>query len=430
MNRLTPQRWQQVKEVLADALEHRPATRGTYLDAVCAGDAELKREAASLLAQQDVAGLLDGFANGPAGGLWREPDSFAPGRRIGSYEIIRELGHGGMGAVFLARRGDRQFEKLVAIKLIKRGMDTDAIVRRFRAERQILARLDHPNIARLLDGGTTDDGLPYFIMEFIEGVSITRYADEHGLSTAARLRLFRQVCAAVHFAHQRLVIHRDLKPGNILVTAEGEPKLLDFGVGKLLDSALDEDAGLTVTGQRPMTPAYASPEQAAGGEVTTASDVYGLGALLYELLTGRPPYDFARTPAHEVAHVICEQEPVRPSAVATNGRRLRGDLDNIVRLAMRKEPARRYVSAAQFAADVGAFLDGLPVRARKDTLPYPHAQVCRSQQKRHRRRLAGSVGTGRGHSGYRLAGERGPERAGAGGTPVQRRAPTGQLVSL
>ena len=315
MNRLTPQRWRQVKEVLATALEHRPATRGAFLESACADDTELKREARSLLAQQDDADLLDGFANGPAGGLWREPDPGLPGRRIGSYEIVRELGHGGMGTVLLARRGDRQFEKLVAIKLIKRGMDTDAIVRRFRAERQILAHLDHPNIARLLDGGTTDDCLPYFIMEYIEGVSITRYADEHGLSTAARLRLFRQVCTAVHFAHQRLVIHRDLKPGNILVTPEGEPKLLDFGVGKLLDPALGEDDGLTGTGQRPMTPAYASPEQASGGEVTTASDVYSLGALLYELLAGCPPYDFARAPAHEVARIICEQEPARPSTV-------------------------------------------------------------------------------------------------------------------
>ncbi len=373
MNRLTPQRWQQVKDVLAAALERPPDTRDEFLATACADDTTLWRETASLLAQHDgAAGLLDRFADGPAGGFWREPDTLPPGRRIGSYEIVRELGRGGMGAVFLARRGDRQFEKQVAIKLIKRGMDTDAIVLRFRAERQILAHLDHPNIARLLDGGTTDDGLPYFIMEYVDGVPITRYADERGLSTAARLRLFRQVCAAVHFAHQRLVLHRDLKPGNILVTAEGEPKLLDFGVGKLLDPTLsEEDAGLTLTGQHPMTPAYASPEQAAGGEVTTASDVYSLGALLYELLAGRAPYQFGHAPAHEVARAICEDEPARPGAVArAAGRRLPGDLDKVVLMAMRKEPARRYASAAQFSADVGAFLEGLPVRARKDTLPY------------------------------------------------------------
>ena len=391
---LSPQRWQQVKAVLAAALEQPPGVRAAFLDRACARDASLRDEAESLLAHCDEAeGLLDGFADGAAGSRWSREESGMAGRRVGSYEIIRELGRGGMGTVWLARRSDEQFERQVAVKLIKRGMDTDLIVRRFRAERQILARLDHPNIARLLDGGTTENGLPFLIMEYVDGVPITRYADEHGLSTEARLKLFRQVCAAVHFAHQRLVIHRDLKPSNILVTSQGELKLMDFGVAKLLDPNSGPDADLTLTGQRPMTPAYASPEQARGAEVTTASDIYTLGVVLYELLTGQPPHQFTHELPHEVARVLSEREPALPSAVAgrlesprfliplpwranpvgnvrETRRRLRGDLDNIVLTAMRKEPARRYTSAAQLSADIGAFLDGLPVRARKDTLPY------------------------------------------------------------
>ena len=234
------------------------------------------------------------------------------GQRIGPYKVIREIAHGGMGAVYLAFRADDEYQKQVAIKLIKRGMDTDLIIRRFRNERQILANLDHPNIARLIDGGTTEDGLPYFIMDHVEGLPIDAYCDAHKLSIAEQLKLFRTVCSAVEYAHQHHVIHRDLKPSNILVTAEGVPKLLDFGIAKVLNP---EPPFQTVesVGLRPMTPDYASPEQVRGETITPASDVYSLGVLLYELLTGHRPYRVKSRTPQEIERVICEEEPEKPS---------------------------------------------------------------------------------------------------------------------
>src|SRR5438876_1048327 len=279
-----------------------------------------------------------------------------------------------MGTVFLAERADGQFEKQVAIKILNRGADTAEILRRFRAERQILARLDHPNIARLLDAGTTDDGLPYFIMDYIVGEPVTRFAIAQRLSTRQRLELFLKICAAVEFAHRNLVVHRDIKPNNILANAEGEPKLLDFGIAKLL--AKDEDAAqLTTEAQQHLTPICASPEQAKGDPVTVATDIYSLGALLYEMLSDQKPHRFStsRPTREELALVVGEQVPLPPSAVASDaqiGRLLRGDLDAIVLFAMRKEPKMRYATVADLSADIHRYLTREPVVARHPTLGY------------------------------------------------------------
>ena len=328
------------------------------------------------------------------------------GPRIGSYRLVRELGQGGMGTVYLAVRDDDAFRKRVAVKVLKRGMDTESIVRRFRTERQILAGLDHANIARLLDGGTTADGRPYLVMEFVDGVPLVEFAESRQLDTTARLEIFLQVAAAVQYAHQNLVIHRDLKPANVLVTRDAVPKLLDFGIAKLLNPEMaGQTLAPTAAGLQLMTPEYASPEQVRGEPVTTATDVYSLGVLLYELLTGRRPYRLTSRAVADVARVIVEAEPRRPSvAVAESAdagepgttrpgtrppapgdtqrlrRRLAGDLDNIVLKALSKEPVRRYASVDQFAEDVRRHLAGLPVLARHDTLGYRASKFVR----RHR----------------------------------------------
>ncbi len=367
---MTPARWREIKEILADALEYpAPDERAAFLARACAGDAALAAEVNSFLAQPTDA--LETYVQGPE-----------TGRRIGAYELVREIGRGGMGAVWLARRADRRFEQQVAIKLLKRGTDTEEVLRRFQAERQILARLSHPNIARLFDAGETDDGLPFFVLELVEnGQRLTNFAAEQKLSVAQRLELFRQVCAAVQFAHQNLVVHRDLKPGNILVTPEGVPKLLDFGIARLLDPE-QGDFEATAVEHRRLTLAYASPEQVRGEPITTASDLYSLGALLYELLTGvsAHPFSTARPPANELARVICEQDPRRPSLVAPDAetrRRLRGDLDNIVLRALAREPARRYASASGLADDLARHLAGRTVRARPDTFGYRAGKFVR-----------------------------------------------------
>lgn len=325
--------------------------------------------------------------------------------RLGNYKILKEIGRGGMGAVYLAHRADEQYEKHVAIKLIKRGMDTDSVVRHFRNERQILAGFDHPNIARLFDGGTTETGLPYFVMEYVDGLPIDEYCNKHALSITERLILFREVCAAVSYAHRHLVIHRDIKRPNILITAEGVPKLLDFGIAKILQQGEGTEPLATVTGLRLMTPEYASPEQVRGQPVTTASDVYSLGVVLYELLTGRSPYRFTSRSSSDIAREIGETEPKKPSTIIERSgigqagekiaragesisrthegnperlrRRLRGDLDNIVLKAMRKEPERRYESVEQFSEDIRRHLEAVPVRAAKDTLAYRGAKFVR-----------------------------------------------------
>ncbi|MDQ6809634.1 MAG: serine/threonine protein kinase [Verrucomicrobiota bacterium] len=377
--------WQEVKDLLADALEEEPADRAAFIGRSCGGNTTLMREIESLLAQE-TAVLESCAANRTASAAGKE--AAKSGQRFGSYEVIRELGRGGMGAVYLARRADGEFEKEVALKLLKRGTDTEEVLRRFGVERRILARLEHPNIARLLDAGTTDDGLPFFVMEYVEGEPVTTFARARAMPIAERLQLFLKVCEAVELAHQHLVVHRDLKPPNILVTDAREPKLLDFGIAKVLDPASDADQ-LTMTSERRMTPVCASPEQARGEAVTTTSDVYALGALLYELLTDAAPHRFASsTPtAHEMMHVICEQEPIRPSLAATTAERrreLRGDLDNITLLALRKEPVRRYASVSEFAEDIRRSLNRHPIRARPNTAGY----VGRRFIARHKTTLA------------------------------------------
>ena len=322
------------------------------------------------------------------------------GTDIGPYRVVRRLGAGGMGTVYLAVRGADEFQKRVALKVLKRGMDTDAVVQRFRAERQILASLEHPYISSLFAGGTTADGRPYFVMEFVDGLPIDEYCDAKRLDTTARLHLFIKICAAVQHAHQTLVIHCDIKPANVLVTADGTPKLLDFGIAKLLNPAGLQTTALTLDGAPLLTPEYASPEQVRGGVVTTATDVYALGVLLYELLTGRRPYELtSRTPA-DIARVICDSVPERPSTAATRldarqpsadprrlRRRLAGDLDTIVLKALSKEPPRRYASVDQFAEDVRRHLAGLPVLARPDTVAYRVATFVR----RHRTAVAAAA---------------------------------------
>jgi len=390
---ISPERWQQVKSIFEAAIALNQDDRARFLSENCREDTQLLSLVERLIAADERAEAF--LENSPINSLRSSDSQQWVGKRVGHYRILEELGRGGMGAVYLARRED-EFEKVVALKIIRRGMDTDDMLRRFRNERQILAQLDHPNIARLLDGGTTDDGLPYFVMEHVDGLAIDDYCDKHQLGITDRLRLFRQVCAAVSYAHQHLAIHRDLKPSNILVTDDGTPKLLDFGIAKLLAPGVTTSD--TVTGMQLMTPEYASPEQARGeSSITTASDIYSLGVVLYELLTGESPYDFPSRRVDEVARVICETDPQRPSRIsgesqrkqkghsAFGNRQLRGDIDNILLMALRKDPARRYSSVEQFSEDIRRHLEGLPVLARPDTPWYRTSKFI----SRHR---AASVG--------------------------------------
>jgi len=391
---MTRERWQQVKQALHEALLRPAAERGAFLARIGRDDAALEREVSSLLAADEEAGsfiiepalakgdassVLDRYLGGPK---WA-------GRRVGAYLLLREIGHGGMGAVYLGTRADDEYQKQVAIKVIRSTFDSADVERRFRHERQILANLDHPNVARLIDGGSTEDGSPYFVMEYIDGLPIDAYCNTNHLSIEARLAVFRSVCAAVHYAHQRLVVHRDLKVNNILVTAGGVPKLLDFGIAKLL-GADSQTADRTLTVMRVMTLESASPEQVRGEPVTTSTDVYALGVMLHRLLTGRGPYEGATTISHDLARAICDEEPRRPSEVVTDpraARRLAGDLDTIVLKALQKDPVRRYGTVEQFADDIGRHLAGRPVLARPDTLGYRANRFV----KRHRRAVAGAT---------------------------------------
>ena len=365
---MTPERWREAQHLFHEAREKLAAERSAFVAAAAAGDAELEAEVVSLLAADADSG---GFLETPAA----PPET--PRTRVGAWQILHEIGHGGMGTVYLGERADGPFRKRVAVKVVRRGMDTEAVLKRFRQERQILAGLEHPNIARLLDGGNTDDGLPYLVMEYVEGEPLTAWCARRGLDVSARLALFRTVCATVQFAHQNLVVHRDLKPGNIIVTADGTPKLLDFGIAKLLNADLaGTTRDLTVAGGGAFTPEYASPEQLRGERITTASDVWSLGVLLYELLAGVRPFGAAGAPPGEVAKAVLETEPEKPSAAAARvggermRRRLEGDLDMIVLKALRKEPERRYASAEQFSEDLRRHLEGAPVKARRDTFTY------------------------------------------------------------
>ena len=386
--------WAQARDIFEAALEREAGGRQEFLVEACQGDESLLREVSGLM---NSLGSADGFMHVPTQDAPPPPKPAADemeGRVIGPYKLIRRVGSGGMGSVYAAARMDRSFEKIVAIKLIKPGMDSEDVLRRFRNERQVLAALEHPNIARLLDGGSTPEGSPFLVMEYVEGMPITRYCDVSRLGVTERLRLFQGVCSAVQCAHRNLVIHRDLKPGNILVTPLGVPKLLDFGIAKLLHAGPGmEDAPFTRTSVRPMTPQYASPEQVRGDPITTVSDVYALGVLLYELLTGRLPYRLKTGSAPEIEHAIRDAEPERPSValkrVSMLGaptpqtlserraatpdklrRQLRGDLDVILMTALRKEPQRRYSSVERLAGDIDSYLENRPVAARKDTWMY------------------------------------------------------------
>jgi serine/threonine protein kinase/tetratricopeptide (TPR) repeat protein len=374
------------------AAELQGDARNAYLTEVCRGDETLRAQLELMLrhapdAEEFIARIVTDSA---ADVIATE----AVQKQFGAYRIVSELGRGGMGSVYLAERDDEEFSKKVAIKLIAPGLGSAAVLRRFRQERQILARLDHPYIARLLDAGTSADGSPYFVMEYIEGEPIDRWCREHRLSIEARCRLFLQVCEAVAFAHRNLVVHRDLKPSNILIDSEGTPKLLDFGIAKVLDESSAVPSAGTVTLLQAWTPDYASPEQVRGEPVTTATDVCSLGAVVYELLTGEKARRLTTYVRSEIERVICEANTIPPSeAVLTLdpataeefqhrslkavSHHLRGDLDNIVLMAMRKEPDRRYASVDKLADDIGRFLAGRPVRARKDTLGYRGAKFIR-----------------------------------------------------
>ncbi len=389
-------RWQRLQSLFHETRDRPHSARAAFLDRACEQDAELRADVERLLAASDRAGS---FINEQAiltEGLSFISDETRIGRQVGVFRLVRELGRGGMGAVYLGVRQDGAFAQQVAIKLIKRGMDTQQVLTRFRAERQIMASLDHPHIARLLDGGTTTDGLPYFAMEYIEGQPLDTYCETAQLGIDDRLRLFLQVCDAVAYAHSKGVIHRDIKPLNTLVTSAGVPKLLDFGIAKVLHDAPDENTA-TVTGLRLLTPDYASPEQIEGRGATVTSDVYSLGVLLYELLTGRSPYRVQSRSPQEIAQAVCTAEPDRPSAVVTQSidrsmarraaptsglntadatqarhlsRQLRGDLDTIVLTALRKAPARRYASVSRLAGDIRRYLERQPIVARGDHLGY------------------------------------------------------------
>ncbi|MDX2040020.1 MAG: serine/threonine-protein kinase [Acidobacteriota bacterium] len=397
---MNPERWQLIEAIFSTVVDRSPAEREAHLTRVCGGDEELRREVMELLEHETKELFLEDPIKYATFAVTREPADEMLGHLIGPYRLIRLVGRGGMGVVYEAVRDDRQFDQRVALKIIKRGMDSDFVRERFLRERQILASLDHPHIARLLDGGSTADGLPYFAMEFVEGEPITDYCRQRKLSLNAKLKLFRDVCAAVQHAHQKLAVHRDLKPSNIMVTTsadgkDGTPKLLDFGIAKLLAADPGEAVTRTETALRLMTPDYASPEQVRGGTITTATDVYALGIVLYELLTGQRPYQFDTYAPAAIERAICDTEAARPSemagrqsgAAAKQARELVGDLDNIVMMALRKEPARRYQSVEKFSDDIRRYLEGLPITARADTFTYRAGKFVR----RHRVAVAAAV---------------------------------------
>lgn len=390
------ERWEHMKQLFTSALAVPAEDRDAFLRKSCGQDDALIAELKALLsAHESTPGesIASGSSAGRRANKWE-------GQRLGPYHVIHRIGSGGMGEVYVAARADDAFKKRVAIKLVQTGIHSEEILKRFRAERQILAALDHPNIAKLLDGGSTDDGVPYFVMDYVEGTPIHQYCDFRKLSIQDRIRLFRDVCMAVHYVHQNLIVHRDLKPNNVLVTADGKPKLLDFGIAKLLKPELfTQPVDATRVEFRLMTPWYASPEQVRGEAVSTASDIYSLGVILYELLTSRFPYNLKTDGSEEIFRAVCEQEPEKPSSKALKlepaqkaqarshlsgaqvadlratvpeklKRQLSGDLDLIVLKALRKEPQRRYSSAEQLSEDLRRHLEGLPITAHQDSTRY------------------------------------------------------------
>jgi serine/threonine protein kinase/tetratricopeptide (TPR) repeat protein len=400
---MLPERWNEIKDKLHEALQLEPARRSAYLAEMGAADPDLQSELMSLIAFHERTGT--DFLNAPLAQVNSALGSQVEhnpvlGRRVGSYLIMEQIGVGGMGEVYRAFRADDEYKSQVAIKLVRAGQNSNFVVNRFKNERQILASLDHPNIARLLDGGTTEEGGPYFVMELIEGLPFLEYCDTHKLPITDRLKLFLQVCSAVQYAHQHMFIHRDIKPSNVLVTSDGVPKLLDFGIARILEGrAVEAQFEPTLTIFRVLTPGYASPEQIKGEPITTASDVYSLGVVMYELLSGHSPYRIPSHASHELSRAVCELEIENPSLAVLRtesggiednarqitsakvsalrnssalklSRRLSGDLDTIVLMALRKEPQRRYASVEQLAEDIRRHLENLPVIARKDTVGY------------------------------------------------------------
>lgn len=369
---MSPERWRQVEALFYRAVDLDPDARAACLDTYCAGDAALRREVEALLdSDRGRRGSIRDAVEREAVRLLQGAD--ASGERLGAWRLLRPLKHGGMGAVYLAERADDAYRKQVAVKLLQNTLATEYERERFRAERQILASLEHASIARLIDGGTRADGAPYLVMEYVDGEPIDRYCDEHRLSIHERLRLFQRACAAVAHAHRQGVVHRDLKPANILVGAEGVPKLLDFGIAKLFDPAGEPQAGpVTRAEDRRLTPEYASPEQLSGAAIGFASDLYALGVVLYELLAGCLPYQFDGLSFDEMLRAVRETDPLPPSAALARrepkrmepARRLHGDLDNIVMKALRREPRARYATADELAADIGRHLAGEAVLAR------------------------------------------------------------------
>ena len=440
------QRWQSVFAIFEDMLEASPSERGQRLDSACGGDKLLRRGVEELLDAHrqatlfldrsvlDRPALADAADARPASeprnaaepppaaavvaeaarreaadGAHRETASDLPFATIGPYRILRRIGQGGMSTVYLAVRDDDAYRRRMVVKVVRSDMQSETMLQRLRAERQILASLEHPYIARLYDGGSTAQGIPYFVMEFVEGVPIDRYCDQQQLSVEDRLALFGKVCVAVEYAHQNLVVHRDIKPSNILVTAEGDPKLLDFGIAKLLNPGMaGPEIEPTAAWQRLMTPSFASPEQIRGELITTVSDVYSLGVLLYVLLTGRLPHLFEGRSLREIERLLTDTEPRKPSQVATgeattetwsaaasrgepkpgeaalanqSRRTLEGDVDAIVLKALRSAPSQRYPSVGRFSADIERFLSGLPVEARAGTWRYRAGKFVRRQRK-------------------------------------------------
>jgi serine/threonine protein kinase len=375
--------WVRIEPILDNALELPPESWPAYLDTACGADSRLREAVERLLVS---AGNTEASIASDAGAVaWAEPlfreREPAPPSRIGPYVIHHVLGRGGMGSVYLAARDDAEFAPRVALKVMRSGLDQDRVLlRRFTEERQILAALEHPGVARLLEGGMTSDGHPWFAMEYVDGMPLNRYTEAHELTLAEKLGLFVQICQAVSYAHRNLIVHRDLKPSNILVTADGRIKLLDFGIAKLLAPSVAGDAPITRTGFQPFTPEYASPEQVLGEPVTTAADVYALGVVLYELLTGERPLYLARSHPADWARIVREAEPRAPSTVVADGRALRGDLDTIALMALRREPDRRYASVDRLGDDVRRHLEQRPVLARADSRLYRTRKFVRRQR--------------------------------------------------
>lgn len=380
---MKPDEWKKIERLCHEAMALQGEERTTYIEKSCAGNPDLLNEVKSLLEQEDAPLFEYPLVNVQSSLIFSD-EAVIEDQVIGPYRLVRKIASGGMGHVYLAVRNDDHFERFVALKIIRKGVVSDDVLARFYEERQILASLNHPNIARLFDGGTTDDGLPWFAMEYVEGIPITEYCRHHHCTLEQKLNLFLDICSAVQYAHQNLIVHRDLKPANILITENGHPKLLDFGIAKLID--MEMKSGQTQTQNRMLTPEYASPEQVTNESISTVSDVYSLGVLLFELLTGQLPYQFKERTPSKIEETICNEIPQKPSVFSLN-KELRGDLDNISMMALKKDPSERYSSVEQFADDICKYQMALPIVARRNSFTYRSRKFL----KRHRWSVAAST---------------------------------------